>query len=154
MLESYDDRRAAQSLLDYWADFLFHRDPNIEPPDSTLARADPSRRPYLPDLPRPYVGLEAFSDKSARFFFGRDGLLASAINKLTQPQGRLLVVFGASGSGKSSLVLAGLIPRLKEGAVAGSESGTTSSAAWCLALTRSQTWPGRLPGSRARLGKR
>jgi hypothetical protein len=75
----------------------------------------------------PYRGLEAFRPEDARFFFGREALtgwLTSALRReVRAPQGvRFLGVLGPSGSGKSSVVLAGLLPRLKAGASEGSES--------------------------------
>jgi len=62
----------------------------------------------------PYRGLEAFRPEDARFFFGRDSLtgwLVSALRReVRAAQGvRFLAVLGPSGSGKSSLVLAGLV---------------------------------------------
>ncbi len=62
--------------------------------------------------PCPYRGLSAFSPDDAPFFFGREGFtnqLVEAVNK--KP---LVAVIGASGSGKSSVVFAGLIPRLQQ----------------------------------------
>jgi hypothetical protein len=74
----------------------------------------------------PYRGLEAFRREHAKFFFGRESLtgwLVSALRReVRAPQGtRLLAVLGPSGSGKSSVVLAGLVPRLSEGAIEGGE---------------------------------
>jgi signal transduction histidine kinase len=59
----------------------------------------------------PYRGLSAFSEKDAPFFYGREmavNLLASTV--LQYP--RFVAVIGSSGSGKSSLISAGLIPKL------------------------------------------
>jgi hypothetical protein len=76
----------------------------------------------------PYRGLEAFTDQPevARFFFGRQNLTSWLViahrRQIHAAQGvRFLAVLGPSGSGKSSLVLAGLVPKLKEGAIEGSE---------------------------------
>jgi WD40 repeat protein len=74
----------------------------------------------------PYRGLEAFRPEDAQFFFGREALtgwLVSALRReVRSAQGvRFLGVLGPSGSGKSSVVLAGLLPRLKAGAIEGSE---------------------------------
>jgi WD40 repeat protein len=56
----------------------------------------------------PYVGLNAFDEKTAKWFFGRD----EALNRLRQKLGQKAFVFvvGVSGSGKSSLVRAKLMP--------------------------------------------
>lgn len=58
----------------------------------------------------PYRGLRSFSPREAHLFFGRDGRTEEMIHKLSQR--RFLAVVGASGSGKSSLVGAGLVPAL------------------------------------------
>ncbi|MEB3357613.1 MAG: caspase family protein [Synechococcales bacterium] len=66
----------------------------------------------VPDETCPYQGLEAFTEETAAFFFGRE----KDIEKLWQAleQRNFVAVIGASGSGKSSLVRAGLIPALKQ----------------------------------------
>lgn len=71
----------------------------------------------------PYPGMVAFGPEDAEWFFGRDRLLAQLIERLDQRlrDGGPLVVVGASGAGKSSLLRAGLIPRLEQGALAGSQ---------------------------------
>jgi DNA-binding SARP family transcriptional activator len=61
----------------------------------------------------PYRGLAAFSPEDADEFFGREDDIA-AIRDRARP-GSLVAVVGASGSGKSSLVLAGVLPRIAEG---------------------------------------
>ena len=58
----------------------------------------------------PYQGLRPFDAGDADFFHGRDAVVAEAIDRLTAFP--LLVVVGPSGSGKSSLVRAGLVPEL------------------------------------------
>src|SRR6516165_2539246 len=63
-----------------------------------------------PIAPCPYPGLAYFGPGDANLFFGRD----AAIARLAEAVGRqsLTALVGASGSGKSSVVLAGLAPRL------------------------------------------
>jgi WD40 repeat protein/class 3 adenylate cyclase len=62
----------------------------------------------------PFKGLQYFDESDAALFFGREQLTAQLIQRLKE--GRTLsAVIGASGSGKSSLVRAGLIPALKKG---------------------------------------
>ena len=68
-------------------------------------------------LPAPYVGLRPFEEKDALLFFGRDVHIRDLLTKLENKQ-RFISVIGASGSGKSSLVRAGLIPALHRGALA------------------------------------
>jgi len=61
----------------------------------------------------PFPGLFSFGDKRYhKFFFGRDELVQELQKELIKEN--FLAVIGASGSGKSSVVLAGLIPKLKE----------------------------------------
>ncbi|HEY9699027.1 MAG TPA: caspase family protein [Trichocoleus sp.] len=60
----------------------------------------------------PYQGLEAFTEATAQFFFGRQKDVETLWQKLEQSA--FVPVIGASGSGKSSLVRAGLIPALKQ----------------------------------------
>ncbi|QIS13590.1 hypothetical protein [Nocardia arthritidis] len=59
----------------------------------------------------PYVGLTAFQPEDADRFFGRRELIDELAEQLTRH--RFVAVFGASGAGKSSLLRAGLIPRLR-----------------------------------------
>lgn len=58
----------------------------------------------------PYRGLLAFREEDARLYHGRDDAVGRIVRKLEH--GRLVGVVGASGSGKSSAVFAGVIPRL------------------------------------------
>lgn len=56
----------------------------------------------------PYVGLFAFGEADAAYFFGREKLTGALVEHLKEK--RLLVLFGASGSGKSSVLRAGVLP--------------------------------------------
>ncbi|MEG4197277.1 nSTAND1 domain-containing NTPase [Microcoleus sp. Pol12A5] len=68
--------------------------------------------PPLDESRNPYLGLSPFEEKHSQLFFGRTKLIEKLQNFVkTHP---LTVVLGASGSGKSSLVKAGLIPKLKQ----------------------------------------
>ncbi|WUH92719.1 hypothetical protein OG900_23160 [Streptomyces sp. NBC_00433] len=69
------------------------------------------------DSAAPYRGLRRFEAQDRELFFGRDELVARLVEKLGEE--RLVAVVGASGSGKSSLLRAGLIPALRSGAGAG-----------------------------------
>jgi WD40 repeat protein len=66
----------------------------------------------------PYPGLRAFQEEDAPIFFGRDAEILEGCELLNrvrrQGYPRLVLVLGSSGSGKSSLVRAGLVPRLKK----------------------------------------
>ncbi|HTI34615.1 MAG TPA: serine/threonine-protein kinase, partial [Miltoncostaea sp.] len=72
----------------------------------------------LPGLPSaegvsPYRGLEAFREEDAPFYFGREEDVARVLERLRM--GRFIAVVGPSGSGKSSLVFAGVLPVLRRG---------------------------------------
>jgi WD40 repeat protein len=74
----------------------------------------------------PYLGLESFQVQDAALFFGRERLteeLVAAVRADAGPAGRMVAVIGPSGSGKSSLVRAGLIPALAEPAGSGDAPG-------------------------------
>jgi WD40 repeat protein len=71
----------------------------------------------------PYRGLTAFEEADAPDFFGREELVRQLARRLGEPGigAGLLAVVGPSGSGKSSVVHAGLVPALREGALPGSD---------------------------------
>ncbi|HBX70711.1 MAG TPA: hypothetical protein DEH25_15350, partial [Chloroflexi bacterium] len=75
----------------------------------------------------PYKGLHPFAEADALDFFGREELVArlldrfSPASQIAEPA-RFLAVVGPSGSGKSSVIKAGLIPTIRRGAITGSEN--------------------------------
>jgi serine/threonine protein kinase/ABC-type glycerol-3-phosphate transport system substrate-binding protein len=71
----------------------------------------------------PYKGLRAFFEADTVDFFGRETVTKRLIRSLAQddPAARFLAVVGPSGSGKSSVVRAGVVPALRRGAIPGSE---------------------------------
>jgi WD40 repeat protein len=66
----------------------------------------------------PYPGLEAFTERDAAVFFGRDVEVAELLERLhpvvPAQANRLVAVVGPSGVGKSSLIQAGVLPRLRQ----------------------------------------
>ena len=78
----------------------------------------------IPDPENPYKGLRAFQQADAADFFGRDVLTMSIIRRLQEPveSNRFLAVVGPSGSGKSSVVKAGVLPELRSGIMPGSDN--------------------------------
>jgi hypothetical protein len=68
----------------------------------------------------PFPGLRAFAPEDAPIFFGRGRETGGLVRRLAEGC-RFLAVVGASGSGKSSLVAAGLLPRLRSNAVEGAK---------------------------------
>lgn len=81
----------------------------------------------------PYRSLDAFMEEDAPFFFGRERVVKKMIESLKR-EPRFLAVLGPSGSGKSSVVRAGLIPALKEGKV-------TNSEKWGVIIVRPSAQP-------------
>ena len=63
----------------------------------------------------PYKGLDVFEEEDAELFFGREALVDDLVSRVKNS--RTVFITGPSGSGKSSLVRAGLIHALKQGAI-------------------------------------
>jgi WD40 repeat protein/DNA-binding SARP family transcriptional activator len=76
--------------------------------------------PALSGEEPPYLGLQTFDERDAARFFGRAADVTRLLDRLGGT--RFLAVIGSSGSGKSSLVRAGLIPALRRGASPGSDT--------------------------------
>ncbi|MFE3632774.1 trypsin-like peptidase domain-containing protein [Streptomyces sp. NPDC059168] len=68
----------------------------------------------------PYLGLQPFTAQHAAWFHGREAAVESVLAALGGHR-RMLMLLGPSGAGKSSLVKAGVLPALAEGAVPGSD---------------------------------
>ena len=80
----------------------------------------------------PYKGLRAFDEADARDFFGREDLAGQLVERLRES--RFVAVVGPSGSGKSSVVRAGVVPALRAGALPGSDT-------WLLADSTPGAYP-------------
>jgi Novel STAND NTPase 1/Pentapeptide repeats (9 copies) len=128
VLRGSDERDAAQNILDYWnaslltmrgADRISFTTTQLEPVDESLA-------PDLSNKPNPYAGLRAFDEKSTDQFYGREEALRILLEKIKRHP--IAFIIGPIGSGKSSLVMAGLLPLLA--ASAGGEE-----AAWTILPT-------------------
>jgi len=72
----------------------------------------------LAEAVRPYLGLRAFREEDSAFFFGREAFTERLVGAVERTP--FLAVVGPSGSGKSSVVQAGLLPALRKGTLAGS----------------------------------
>ncbi|HEX8651154.1 MAG TPA: TIR domain-containing protein [Pyrinomonadaceae bacterium] len=101
-----EDARSFQSLINAIKGLPLGPERPIEPRDEVC----------------PYRGLQPFDEEHAEFFFGREGDIQRLVEKLKTT--RFLAVLGASGSGKSSLVRAGVVPRLKRGVLPESDTWT------------------------------
>ena len=82
------------------------------------------------DPPAPYVGLRPFEFHEAALFYGRGEHIAEMVHTLRK--GHFLAVVGSSGSGKSSLVRAGLLPAIAAGFI----NGGDEVADWRFVITR------------------
>src|SRR5689334_1506807 len=87
-----------------------------------LAAAAPPLNGDSAPRANPYKGLQAFQEADAPDFFGRESLTARLLARLGEATefARFLAVVGPSGSGKSSVVRAGLLPAIRAGTLPGS----------------------------------
>ena len=108
----------------------------------------------------PYRGLQPFGENDAGFYFGREEAAQQLLEKVTASKLRLVAVIGASGSGKSSLVTAGLFPLLRRQRPpqptwirSPSLRAITRGGAWQTACSSSSN-PARRRSTRSRKGAR
>ena len=94
-----------------------HRLTGLGAPERIHALAGPGVRTPLSAAECPYRGLLAFEPDDRAFFFGREEVTAKIIGRLAP--GGLLAVVGASGSGKSSVLRAGVVAAVRAGEVDG-----------------------------------
>jgi class 3 adenylate cyclase/tRNA A-37 threonylcarbamoyl transferase component Bud32 len=141
-----------------------HRVSDVGAPEHVFALEAPGVDAPPPATECPYRGLLAFDAEDERFFFGRELVVAELVERIAP--GRLIAVVGASGSGKSSVLRAGLVaavraravPRIEDAVVITPDAGSTiampDSPARVLVVdqleecSRSATMPSRaLPSS-------
>jgi energy-coupling factor transporter ATP-binding protein EcfA2 len=99
----------------------------------TASRIEEFSRARVVSQANPFPGLRPFESHEAALFFGRDEQCDDLLARLGRR--RLVAVVGASGSGKSSLVRAGLLPALQRGYL------PSAGSAWRIAVFR----PGHTP---------
>ena len=109
------------------------KDPGLRFPDAMALGAavrnalSPSQMSVAAPAPyetrNPYKGLRPFDEADAQDFFGREAFVERLLQRWRRPgpRARFLAVVGPSGSGKSSVVRAGLVPALRSGRLEGSE---------------------------------
>ena len=78
---------------------------------STHNQITPSHTRPTKKQPSPYRGLFAFREEDAHFFFGRDRFVDRLVEAVNHHQ--IIPIIGPSGSGKSSILYAGLVPKLR-----------------------------------------
>ena len=98
-----------------------HRLRGLRAPEWIHALKGPGLSAPLPAGESPYRGLLAFEPRDRRFFFGREGVVDEILARLAP--GRLLAVIGASGSGKSSVLRAGVVAAALAGEIEAVERG-------------------------------
>jgi len=87
-----------------WLPVIF-QNPAVKPPTWKELKG-------LPKPPNPYRGLSPFREEDSEYFFWRENVILSLQNRVEKQN--VVMVLGASGSGKSSIVYAGLLPRLRQ----------------------------------------
>lgn len=127
IVDAYDDLKNSEALswiLDVHFINFVDRHEQAYP---ELLEALPGARPVgvydvfdADNVLNPFKGLEAFQQTDAHFFFGREGMIARSLQRMQETH--FLAFVGASGSGKSSLVRAGILPALRSGKLPGSET--------------------------------
>lgn len=92
---------------------LLH-DPGIRAPE----RLAGSTSEGLQSAPNPFKGLRPFAEEDSAVFFGRDRVLTDVLRRVGEGA-RMVALVGPSGSGKSSILRAGVIPALRKDTVGG-----------------------------------
>ena len=147
MIALYRDARQAEALQVFMrarevlvGELGIEPGPELQRLHAAILAQDPDLMlgpPEIADAGRPidvcpYKGLARFETSDADFFFGREQVVAEAVGHLVQS--RFLALVGPSGSGKSSLLRAGLLPALASGALPG-------SSRWGYSVMRPGTHP-------------
>src|SRR5215469_9111080 len=104
------------------------------PPAQVLAAAEAARPGPGAVTGSPYRGLAVFGEQDAGWFFGREAAVVEVLGRMSRllAGAGLLVVSGASGAGKSSLLRAGVLPQIRAGGLA----AAPGAASWpCVVFT-------------------
>jgi WD40 repeat protein/DNA-binding SARP family transcriptional activator len=109
------------------AGLILRQDDSLDTPPAT-----PTRPAAEPVARNPYKGLHPFGENDNGDFFGRERLTGDLVARLGAE--RFLAIVGPSGSGKSSVALAGLVPAVRAGAIPG-------SARWKIVVTTPGAYP-------------
>jgi hypothetical protein len=98
-----------------------HMDENKKPPVTGIDEGTSSLSATW-DIEKngsPYPGLMHFTRKYAPVFFGREAEVREILDRMVLPEGRFIIISGGSGTGKSSLVDAGVLPRIEDDGLPG-----------------------------------
>jgi hypothetical protein len=110
-ITEYETPGDFRRLLRLNLDDIIWRQLQAEPPTG-VADGKSSGAPAVRWSGSPYPGLRAFTEDQTAIFFGREREALALERRLREAEPRFVAVVGASGTGKSSLVRAGLMPRL------------------------------------------
>lgn len=131
VVNAYDDLQQSENLSWILNVHFIDFTKGYEQTFPELLNALPGSRPIGvydvldPDnIPNPFKGLEAFQQTDSHFFFGRERMIERSLARMQQT--RFLAFVGASGSGKSSLVRAGILPAIRNGKIPHSETWRTA----------------------------
>ena len=116
ILQGPSERKAAQAAIDYWTTSLIlsrTMPPGLPPTVAVLVDFDPRRTTDVKTQTSPYKGLDPFTRGDAGNYFGREDA-AEELLKRVEGTDFIVLLLGPSGSGKSSLINAGLLPRLED----------------------------------------
>ena len=122
-----DERTEAQATINYWQTVRINA--GERPETVLLGDFDHEAARLAAGVNPPYKGLAPFQTNDAPFFSGRFALVNDLVKMVKSV--RLVALTGLSGSGKSSIIRAGLIPNLKGSAYDGiDDDGLTDSGSW------------------------
>jgi hypothetical protein len=129
ILQRPSERKAAQAAIDYWTTSLIlsrespyakaglgkesAADAMVPPTVAVLNDFDPRKTMDIRRETSPYKGLDPFTRGDADDYFGREDA-AEELQKRIEGADFIVLLLGPSGSGKSSLINAGLLPRLED----------------------------------------
>ncbi len=125
---SYRDFSTNAELENYlWQDLGLYLQNNYPPPHGNVELLQDFNSETVPDIlaewplpedigypEHPFLGFQRFRYQDARIFFGRNAEIKEILGMLEDLPNKIILLFGQSGAGKSSLLEAGLIPRLEK----------------------------------------
>ena len=126
ILDDPAERRAVQSVLDYWATVVYRGDGEII--DSTLDEFDPDLAPYIPEESCPYLGLESFGETQHALFFGRRRMVDEYLSYLASH--RMLAVVVRQALANPRWCWAAFVPNCRRARSPAAPAGGMCRA-WC-----------------------
>ncbi len=107
---------------------------------SMLGTRTKGRAPLVAETRNPYKGLRPFLEADALDFFGREAFVQRLLERLNADRSsRFIAVVGPSGSGKSSVVKAGMVAAIRRGAIPGSDACSSRRCTPVTTRSRSST---------------